>query len=354
MKLDVFRFQRDGIAPSSRMLAMQDMPPRRALFGEAGPEVWVATRYDDCKSILTDQRFLGTGAAPVDGPDLRPIMFRSASWPGGENGAQVRRRMAPLFSPRRMEAVRPFAQETVAALLADVHRAGRPADLVRHFTFPLATRMICAILDVSDAEIRLLGQWSTDVSTPPFLIAAERAEESWSRLLDYFDGDEIRIALFVAGHETTKSQLDYGIVALLQAPDQAAKLHEHTDTAVEEIMRYYPINAEGVLRTASADLEVGGVVIPRGAIVVVGGPAAVFDKRFFDDPLRFDVTRKGAAHLSFGHGPHFCIGAAIARIQMRIAFPALFAEFPRLRLAQDELRIKSGLAGGLEELLVSW
>ncbi|TWP52024.1 cytochrome P450 [Lentzea tibetensis] len=358
-------FIRDGIAPSPHMLDVVGTPPHRVLLTEAGPEAWLVTRYSDCKAVLADRRFLGTGAAPVPGaPDLRPLLFRSPGWPGGPSGPELRKLIAPRFTPARIADVP--VRGIVSELLDDIASSGGPADLCAAYTFPLPARVICALLGLRTDDLVSLARWSADIVTPPFLIAPEVAEASWEAIFSYFarelgTSDEVRvglaISLFVAGHETTTSQLGYGIVALLQAPDQADLVRasdEVATTAVEEIMRYFPINADGVPRLASEDVAVGGVVVPAGSTVIVGGPAAAFDPAHFPDPLRFDVTRDGAPHLSFGHGAHFCVGAALARTQLRIALPELLRRFPDLRLEQDKLRIRQNLAGGLEELLVTW
>lgn len=356
-------FIRDGIAPSSQMLDVVGTPPHRVMLTETGPEAWLVTRYDDCKAVLADRRFLGTGAAPA-GPDMRPLLFRSPGWPGGANGTELRKLIAPRFTRRRIEDIP--VRTIVDSLLDDIALAGGPADLCAAYTFPLPARVICSLLGLRTDDLSDLARWSADIVTPPFLIEAAVAQASWDAIFDYFaaelgTSDEVEvglaISLFVAGHETTTSQLGYGILALLQAPDQADLVRSSdavAASAVEEIMRYFPINADGVPRLASEDVEVGGVLIPAGSTVVVGGPAAAFDPAHFPDPLRFDVTRAGAPHLSFGHGAHFCVGAALARTQLRIALPALLRRFPELRLEQDKLRIKQTLAGGLEELLITW
>jgi cytochrome P450 len=118
----------------------------------------------------------------------------------------------------------------------------------------------------------------------------------------------------------------------------------------------FPINPEGVIRYATEDVEVGGVAIPAGSAVMVGGPAAAFDPEVFGEPLRFDVTRSVNPHLSFGYGPHFCVGAALARAELQLTFVGTLRRFPGLRLAvpSSALRLKPSLAGGFEELPVTW
>ncbi|GLZ36029.1 cytochrome P450 [Lentzea sp. NBRC 105346] len=381
MPLPVLNFTRDGIAPSANACPA---PPALVRLTEAGPEAWLVTRYDDCKAVLGDRRFLGTGTPPSNGPDLRPLLFRLAGWPGGPDGNRLRRLVTPVFTARNAEALRASITGIAEDLLDAMTAAGGPADLVSAYTFPLPAKVICALFGIADDHIADLARWSADLVKPPWLVSPEAADASLRALSDYFqfelhrkrlkpaddllstlgaadEPDELltglAISLFIAGHETTTSQLGYGILALLDAPEQAALVRSSdavAETAVEEIMRYYPINSEGVLRTAAEDVEVGGAVIPSGSLVMVGGPAAMFDAELFPDPLRFDVTRTGAPHLSFGHGAHYCIGSALARVEMRIALPALLRRFPNLRLDMDKVRMRQDAVSGPEELVVTW
>jgi cytochrome P450 len=165
--------------------------------------------------------------------------------------------------------------------------------------------------------------------------------------------------MFIAGHETTVSQLECGFVALFNDDDQLARLRKDPSlaaSAVEEILRMYPLNPHGVFRYATEDLEIGGVLIPAGSVVLVGAAVAAFDADRFEDAAQFDVSRERNPHLSFGHGPHYCIGAPLARLELETVFGTIFQRFPDLSLAVPpaELTPRISLAGGFEALPVTW
>ena len=170
-------------------------------------------------------------------------------------------------------------------------------------------------------------------------------------------------ALLWAGHETTVAAIDRGVLLLLQNLDQRLALEGNPaliPSTVEEILRNtFPMEEQpdGVPRWTRVDVAVGGVTIPAGDLVLLAMQSANLDRRVFDDPGVFDVTRQGNPDLTFGHGPHYCLGAPLARIELQVVFGTLFKRFPGLQLAvpAEELRIRSDrLIRGLVELPVTW
>jgi cytochrome P450 len=173
--------------------------------------------------------------------------------------------------------------------------------------------------------------------------------------------------LLFAGHETTVAAIDRGVTLLLTHPAQAEALRHDPaliEPAVEEILRsWLPMRTSGAEQTvglpryANTDFAFDGVAIRTGELVMLGLRGANLDERLFPQPDRFDVHRDRNPHLTFGHGPRFCVGAPLARIELQSLFPALLNRFPTLRLAvpveslrgRDEL-----LTGGLVELPVTW
>ena len=140
--------------------------------------------------------------------------------------------------------------------------------------------------------------------------------------------------LLIAGHETTSNMLGLGTLALLRHPEQLALVRDDpaaVGPAVEELLRWLGIVHSGIPRTTTEDVEVGGVAIPAGSLVVLALAAANRDPALLADADALDVTRDAAGHLAFGHGVHHCLGAPLARMEMRIAFPALLRRFPRPR-----------------------
>jgi cytochrome P450 len=141
--------------------------------------------------------------------------------------------------------------------------------------------------------------------------------------------------LLIAGHETTSNMLGLGTLALLQHPEQLALVRDDPAVvapAVEELLRWLTIVHSGVVRTATVDVELAGHTIPAGDLVVCSLPTANRDPALLRDPETLDVTRGAAGHVAFGHGVHHCLGAPLARMEMRIAFPALLRRFPGLAL----------------------
>jgi cytochrome P450 len=166
--------------------------------------------------------------------------------------------------------------------------------------------------------------------------------------------------LLLAGHETTSNMLGLGTLALLRHPEQLAMIRDdpaRVEPAVEELLRWLSIVNFMPSRTATTDVEIGGHRIPAGSIVQVCLVTGNRDPAFVDDPDTLDITRGAPGHLAFGHGVHHCLGAPLARMEMRIAFPALLQRFPSLALAdpyeQVEFRAVS-VVYGVQSLNVTW
>jgi cytochrome P450 len=170
----------------------------------------------------------------------------------------------------------------------------------------------------------------------------------------------LSMGLLFAGHETTVAAIDMGALCLLANPGQQQALASDPDrvtSAVEEILRAPGRGGGGIPRYARTDLQIGEVTVRAGELVLLDLRAANHDPAVFPSPDRFDITRQGQAHLSFGHGGHYCLGAPLARIELQAVFTQLLARFPEMRLAVpvEQLRMRSGtLTGGLTELPVEW
>jgi cytochrome P450 len=166
--------------------------------------------------------------------------------------------------------------------------------------------------------------------------------------------------LLLAGHETTSNMLALGTLALLRHPAQLAAVRDdpaRVEPAVEELLRWLSIVHAMPPRTATADVELAGQTIPAGSMVIPSLPAANRDRALIDDPDTLDITREAAGHVAFGHGVHHCLGAPLARMEMRIAFPALLRRFPGLALADPDAKpdFRSFSAVyGLHSLPVTW
>jgi cytochrome P450 len=180
---------------------------------------------------------------------------------------------------------------------------------------------------------------------------------------DELTNDELRgIAslLLLAGHETTSNMLGLGTLALLRHPEQLAAVRDNADAvgpAVEELLRWLSIVHTAIPRITTTDVELSGVNIPAGQLVFASLPSSNRDPGFIDTPETLDIGRGAIGHLAFGHGVHHCLGAPLARMEMRIAFPALLRRFPTLALAEDfdDVQFRSfHFIYGLRSLEVTW
>jgi cytochrome P450 len=376
---------------ATRLLA--DAPLVRAQMGD-GPEVWLALGYDVVRQVLSDPRFSREAAM---GPNA-PVTLRSAYDPDvltsqdPPRHSRTRRLMARAFSPRMVEQLEPRIQDIVDGLLAGLASHGPPADLVPMYAEPLPIMVICELLGVPYADRDAIRGWSdrlmaTTAYTPSEiagavqeiraylseLVAARRAaprDDLTTALAQVTDGgdtlSEIELVanlqmLLIGGHETTVNQIGNSLVALFRHPAQLALLRERPELAnqaVEELLRYSRLVSSTLPRVATADVEIGGVVIKSGEGVLALPGGGNQDPAAFPEPDRLDITRQNPAHhLGFGHGIHYCLGAPLARLELRTALSSLLAEFPALELAvpESDLVWKDGTpVRALRKLPVSW
>ena len=172
------------------------------------------------------------------------------------------------------------------------------------------------------------------------------------RLLNDYDTASYYVIIATAGHDTTSSSIAGGLEALLRHPDQLKRLRDDPSlgaTAVEEMIRWVTPVKE-FMRTATEDRTVGDQLIPAGDAVYLAYLSANRDEDVFEDPFRFDVARSDNKHLAFGHGVHFCLGAHLARLELRVFFEELLARVDDLQLAGDPSRSATVFVGGLKHL----
>lgn len=285
--------------------------------------------------------------------------------------------------------------EAIAAQLFDTLAAQpQPADLRRHLCFPLPAMVISALMGVAYQDHAFFAGLSDEVMTHQHESGPRSASRlAWEELRVYIRGkmrdkrqdpgdnlltdllaavdqgkatEEEAIGLaagmLVAGHESTIAQIEFGLLAMFRHPQQRERLVRDpslVDKAVDEILRMYPPGAgwDGIMRYPRTDVTIAGVHIPAESKVLVGLPATSFDPRHFDDPEIFDIGRDGKPHLAFSHGPHSCVGGALARLELKAVFGSIFQRFPGLRLAvaPEELKLrKEIITGGFEEMPVLW
>lgn len=304
---------------------------------------------------------------------------------------RLRTLVQTAFTPRRIAGIAVRIEELADELLDRAGARGE-IDLVADFALPIPTTIIAELLGVPAEDRHRFHRWSSRIvaaDRSPWaavraipaglafvrylrrLLAARRAEDRDDLLGalvraeaggERLSEDELLAMVFlliVAGHETTVSLIGNGALALLDHPDEKARLAADPallEPAVEELLRFAGPLVLATERYASDDLEVAGVTIPRGELVYVALASANRDERQFPDPDRLDLAREPNRHLAFGHGIHFCLGAPLARLEARIAFGRLLARFPDFRLAadRDRLRWTGGLVlRGVQALPVS-
>jgi cytochrome P450 len=291
---------------------------------------------------------------------------------------RLRALVSRAFTPRAVEALRPMIQTLVDRILDAAAREGR-MDLVRDLAYPLPIAVIASLFGFPAADHERIKQWSDGLLipfgrepgslSPAELVRASHGGEAlsqyvhslvkesrghpWNELLsalvhasgagERLSDDELfaTVVLFlIAGHENLTSLIACGTLALLQHPEELRKLAADPTLlpgAVEQLTRLVTPN-QFIRRRATEDVVLGGQTIRRGQVVLLILAAANRDPAHFPDPDRLDITRRSAWPLAFGHGPHFCIGAPLARLEAEIIFSTLFRRFPRLRAETDRFQ----------------
>jgi cytochrome P450 len=383
--------RRDGFGPVEELARARDTEGVVELAMPWGVSAYLVSRYEDVRRVFADaatfsssppRRASGSGDKPVPRRDGMLIMYDPPEH------TRLRKMLSPEFTVRRMRRIEPRVTEIVAAALDDTERAGRPADLVSLFALPVPSLVISELLGVPYADRAGFQERSRrmlDLSLPGHermeagrasreymtdLVARARAEpgdDMLGMLVREHSGDlsteeliGVADLLLLAGHETTSNMLGLGTLALLRNPEQLALLRDdpsRMEAAIEELLRWLSIVHTLPPRITTAPVEIAGHAIPAGALIIPSIPAANRDGSFIEDPDTLDVTRGAPGHLAFGHGVHHCLGAPLARMEMRLAFPALLRRFPGLALADpgQEADFKvSSIVFGLKSLQVTW
>jgi cytochrome P450 len=371
---------------------LRERGPVHAVTLADGHPAWVVVRYDEARAALNDPRLskdmqaaLARADDVVDEGLPGPAFARHMLVVDPPDHTRLRRLVASAFSVRRVEELRPRVQAIVDELLDTVAAAGPDAevDLVAELAFPLPFTVICELLGVAEVDraplgralIALLGPTSTPTeyaraqqgsdTVVSMLIAlvADKQQVPDDRLVSALilarDGDErldqrellsTIFQLIVAGHDTTASLIGNGVVALLRNPEQLANLRsrpEKIPAAIEELLRYDAPVPHSTFRYAVDEIAFGGTTIPAGAQVIVCLASANRDTTRNADAELLDLDRSDARHLAFGHGIHFCLGAALARMEAQLALGALLLRFPELRLAVADDNLHWGHGDGL-------
>lgn len=365
---------RDGFDPAPRVARVRESEPVHRLTSFLGLTVWLVTGDAEVRGVLANSGSYSN--------DIRPYVGQRGSTTDGDIGGlgftdppehtRLRRLLTPEFTMRRLERLRPRIAQIVDACLDDVTAAGPEVDLVPTFAFPVPFQVICELLGLptEDREtFRGLASARFDVSyggagalgaisgSREFLLEFARQQrqdpgdglvgqiirEHGDAITD-FDLGGLADGAFTGGLETSASMLALGTAVLLDHPDHYAALADDTanvDKIVEELLRYLSVVQVAFPRFAKQDLELAGRRIAKGDVVLCHlaganrAPAVAADDRSLET---FDPHREVAASsLAFGHGFHRCVGTELAKMELRIAYPALARRFPDLTLADRDL-----------------
>ena len=367
--------------------------------------VWVVTSYEHTATVLKDPRFRKDPFASERLPRGAREQLGMSESAGARSSAEnismlfldppqhtrVRSIFTRAFTPRTLEALRPRIEQICAERIdkmASVH--GAP-DLMSDLAAPLPVMVIAEMLGFPPQDYAPLKKWSDEMTEALGFLPSEEAKLRAARARDemraYFfdtivprlrrspddsvlsglleleargeglDEDELfsnSVLLLAAGHETTTNLIGNGVLALLRHPDQLRDLRAHPEligAAVEELLRFDP-PVQWISRVAGEAFELGGAKLKCGDIVLGAVGAANRDPAVFSEPDKLDIRRADNRHLSFGVGIHFCLGAALARMEAEIAIGTLIRRFPGLRLAPGaRIRWRKGITfRGVHEL----
>lgn len=382
--------------PPAELVEAREHGPISPYTFPGGKPGWLVTGYDLVRAVLADQRFSSRKElmlhptidfGDMEIPPAPPGEFLLMDEP---QHSRYRKPLAGKFTARRMRLLTERVEQITAEHLDAMAAAGPPTDLVTAFAKPIPAVLICELLGVpyrdrgsfqenidkfmngETSDEDLLAAYTATQEYLAELVVAKRANPTDDVLSELTDSaqtngdltdEELRgmsLILLAAGLDTTANMLALGTFALLQNPAQLAALRADpalVDGAVEELLRYLSV-AKTFWRTALGDVELGGRTVKAGDRMILSYNTANRDPERFTDPHALDLHREPRGHLAFGHGTHLCLGQQLARVELRVAFPALLDRFPTLRLAvpADEVALRPETADiyGVKSLPVTW
>ncbi|MEU2718493.1 cytochrome P450 [Streptomyces sp. NPDC007205] len=357
-----------------------------------GDTMWLVRDYALGRAVLTDKRFSRECAARLDTPkfnDAEPAPDSMMSMDGSQH-ARLRRMVSGAFSSGRIAAMSPLVEELTDRHLDTVAAHGPGVDLVAHLAAPLPLVLLCSVLGIPPEDSIRFRDWIEVL----FDIAPGTTQEKARRrlalanymkglierkrrqpqsdlltdLIEVHDRGELTtnelltlgLTLLMAGYETTVGQLGLSVLSLLtdhEVYEELVACPERIAPVVEELLRLNPATPLTFPRVAMQPVRLGSVTVQAGEAVMVAPLHGNRDAKVFTEPETLSFAGHDAAHLTFGHGVHRCLGAPLARLQVRVVLERLLRRFPTLRLAAVDTPVvwKEGLATrGLSRLLVDW
>jgi cytochrome P450 len=382
---------------------LREKGPIHRKVNRYGYDTWLVTQHDAVRAVLLDQRLSRKpGNAPqwmrdqeLTGGGVLGVNLLSSDPP---DHTRIRRLVSQAFTRRRVDGLRPRIQAVADELLDRLAERGE-CDLIESYAAPLSLTITCELLGIPAEDSTDFRRWTWETMIPPVdeeskailqrgtlamkgylgrlveqlrtRTSAQLAPDEQPTLTSALiaaaeDGDQLSdqelqgtlALLLMAGHETTVNLVGNGMAALFRHPDQLALLRDKPELlpqAVEELLRFASPVELAMPRYAAVDLEIAGEKIPAGGVVLACVASANRDPSQVTDGERLDITRAGAsAMLSFGHGPHFCLGAPLARLEAQIAIGSLLSRFPSMTLGcrPDDLAWRHSAVRGLEKVPV--
>jgi cytochrome P450 len=382
-------------APPAEHRRLREETPITKVKLPTGATVWVATRHEDIRAILSDPRFSSnrrnpnfprlSQEAPPD-TSLKPMLLEMDA-PEHES---ARRAVLGEFTVKRIAALAPRIQQIVDEHIDAMLAGPRPVDLVQAFSLPVPSLVICELLGVPYADhaffqtrssalvshqtpVEVIVQSVTELMTYLHKLVGDKEQNLTDDLLsrqilkqreeggvDHQALVSMAFLLLIAGHETTANMISLSTLVLLQNPEKLAAVRRDptkTLAAVEELLRYFTIAEYALGRVATQDAEVGGVLIRAGEGVLGLANTGNRDPEVFANADELDLGRGARNHLAFGFGPHQCLGQHLARLELQIVIDTLFRRIPELRPAVpvEELSFKDeSTVYGIREFPVTW
>ncbi|ATL69938.1 cytochrome P450 [Nocardia terpenica] len=387
--------RRQGLDPADELLAAR--PLTRVTVGSGADAVtqWMATTHAVVRQVMGDHKRFSTRRRwdrrdEIGGEGLfrpRELVGNLMDYDPPEH-TRMRQKLSPGFTPRKMRRLQPYIEQIVTERLDAMEQAESPADLIELVANQVPGAVLCELIGVprdDRAMFMQLCHGHLDASRSQRRRAA--AGEAFSRYLlamiarerknpgegmigavvaeygDEVTDEELRgccVQVMLAGDDNISGMIGLGVLALLRHPEQIAALRgdeQSAQRAVDELIRYLTVPYAPTPRIAMQDVTIGDQVIRKGESVLCSLPAANRDPALVPDPNRLDVTREPVAHVAFGYGIHYCLGAALARLELRTVYTALWQRFPTLRLAdpaQENMFRLTTPAYGLTNLMVAW
>jgi cytochrome P450 len=371
-----------GDLPDRLLRMVVNQPVSRVRLPDGRP-VWLVAGHEEVCTVLADPRFSRLTPPPPPGYEGPRELNMD-----GTAHAHVRRLAGRAFTARRIEAYRPRVQHLVDALLDEMCASGPPADLVAALVAPLPVRVTCEVLGVPVEDRPRFFAWiadlnsvtgygSDDLARSQAELRAYLGEQLAAKRLapgddlltawvtdqdahDLTDAEIVELAMGVLLGGLEINATSTGLRALFLHPDQLAALRaapERLGGAVEEILRYTTVSSMFRVQVAVEDVPLGGTLIRAGDSVMAIPWAANRDPTHFPDPNAFRIDRTPNPHLTFGFGPHFCLGAALGRMQVEVSIGALLRRFPALAPAIPLDRLPwrhDRVNGGIARFPVTW